>query len=74
MGGRRRAGVTLAENNNDNTKNNGLTDIYETPTDIKDREGCSGEREHGNNSVTCVRTGSDPPSRVGPGRMCDEPW
>ena len=42
--------------------------------DIKDREGCSGEREHGNNSVTCVRTGSDPPSRVGPGRMCDEPW
>ena len=52
----------------------GLTDDNNERADTKDREGCSGEREHGNNSVTCVRTGSDPPSRVGPGRMCDEPW
>ena len=37
-------------------------------------DGYSGEREHGNYSVTCVRTGSGSPSRVGPGRMCDEPW
>ena len=49
----------------------GLLKTKETP---KIEMGDSGEREHGNNSVTCVRTGPDPPSRVGPGHMCDEPW
>ena len=48
--------------------------------DLREREGlgeagCSGEREHGNHSVTCVRTDSVPSlDREGPGRMCDESW
>ena len=37
--------------------------------------GCSGEREDGNNSVTCGRTDSGAfRPREGPGRMCDESW
>ena len=42
---------------------------------ITKRGGCSGEREHGNHSVTRARTGPAPTlDRAGPGRMCDEPW
>ena len=38
--------------------------------------GDSGEKEHGNNSVICVRTGPVTPAlgRVGMGHTCDEPW